>query len=146
MHVVRSCLKFVSYKERQAVATAMKRIYTAATEEAALGELDEFCAEWDERYPMIGRSWRNRWTEIPPFFAYSPEIRKVMYTTNAIESLNSSIRKITRNRPAFPTPEAATKLVFMALEKISRRWTMPLQHWNQALNQLAIKFEGRITV
>ena len=146
VHVVRGCLRFVSYKDRKAVAAGMKKIYTAATEEAALGELEAFRAEWDERYPMIGLSWERRWTEISPFFAYSPEIRKVMYTTNAIESLNSSIRKITRNRPAFPTPEAATKLVFMALEKISRRWTMPLQHWNRALNQLAIKFEGRITV
>jgi putative transposase len=95
---------------------------------------------------MIGRSWHERWTEITPFLAYAPEIRKVIYTTNAIESLNYSLRKVTRNRQAFPTSEAAMKLVYMALQNISRKWTMPVQDWSQALNQLAMKFTGRVPV
>jgi transposase-like protein len=144
VHVVRGSLKFVPYKDRKAVAVQLKKIYSAPTEEAALGALEEFCATWNEKYPMIGKSWKNRWTEITPFLAYPPEIRKVIYTTNAIESINYSLRKVTKNRAAFPTSEAATKLVFMALQNISKKWTMPIRDWSQALNQLAIKFPGRV--
>jgi putative transposase len=114
----------------------LKTIYSAPTEEAALSALKEFRATWDGKYPMIGRSWHERWTEITPFLAYAAEIRKVIYT----------LRKVTRNRQAFPTSEAAMKLVYMALQNISRRWTMPVQDWSQALNQLAIKFTGRVPV
>ncbi len=146
VHVVRSSLKFVSYKDRKAVAGELKRIYTAATEETALVALEEFCSVWDEKYPMIGKSWKDRWTEIIPFLAYPAEIRKVIYTTNAIESLNYSVRKVTRNRLAFPTADAAMKLVFMAIGNISKKWTMPIKNWSQALNHLAIKFEGRVPV
>jgi putative transposase len=146
VHVVRSSLKFVPYKDRKTVAAALRTIYVAPTEEAALQALEQFCAEWDGRYPMIGRSWESRWTEIAPFLAYPAAIRKVMYTTNAIESLNYTIRKVTRNRQAFPSADAATKLVYMALQNISRKWTMPIREWSQALNQLAIKFTGRVPV
>ena len=146
LHVVRSSLKFVPYKDRKTVAAALRTIYNAATEETALQALEQFRAEWDTKYPMIARSWASRWTEIAPFLAYAPEICKVMYTTNAIESLNYSIRKITRNRQAFPTADAAAKLVYMALRNISRKWTMPIREWSQALNQLAIKFTGRVSV
>ncbi len=146
VHVVRSSLKFVPYKDRKAVAADLKGVYSAATEEAADRALSEFCQKWDSQYPMIGKSWRARWTEIVPFLAYPAEIRRVIYTTNAIESLNYSLRKISNNRQAFPTAEAAMKLIYMAIENISKKWTMPIQHWRQALNYLAIKFEGRVPV
>ena len=146
VHVVRSSLRFVSYKDRKAVAADMKNIYAAATEEAALTALKQFCSTWDGKYPMIGKSWNVRWTEIAPFLSYPPEIRKVIYTTNAIESLNYTLRKVTKNRLAFPTAEAAMKLCYMAIQNISKKWTMPISHWSQALNYLAIKFEGRIPV
>lgn len=146
VHVVRSSLRFVPYKDRKRVANDLKAIYTAATEEAALGSLEEFSRTWDERYPMISKSWQSRWTEITPFLNYPEEIRKVMYTTNAIESLNYSLRKVTRNRLAFPTTDAAMKLCYMAIENISKKWRMPIKHWSQALNYLAIKFDGRVPV
>lgn len=146
VHVVRGSLKFVAYKDRRLVAADLKNIYGAPTEEAALGALREFRATWDAKYPLIGKSWQERWTDITPFLAYAPEIRKVIYTTNAIESLNYGVRKVTRNRGAFPTSEAAMKLVYMALQNISRRWTMPVQSWSQALGQLAIKFPGKVPV
>ena len=146
VHVVRSSLRFVPYKDRKRVAADLKGIYTAATEAAALGALDEFCLTWDEHYPMISKSWKNRWTEITPFLSYPSEIRRVMYTTNAIESLNYSLRKVTRNRMAFPTTEAAMKLCYMAIQNISKKWRMPIKYWSQALNYLAIKFDGRVPV
>jgi putative transposase len=144
VHLVRSSLKFVPYKDRKAVAQTLRTVYSAPTEEAALTALDEFCAQWDGRYPMIGRSWKTRWTEIAPFLAYPAEIRKVMYTTNAVESLNYTLRKVTRNRLSFPTTDAAMKLVYMALQNISQRWTMPIRDWSQALNQFAILFKDKV--
>jgi transposase-like protein len=144
VHMVRSSLKFVSYKDRRAVAAGLRTIYGAPTEEAALEALKQFQASWDAKYPLIGRRWRERWTEITAFLSYAPEIRKVTYTTNAIESLNYSLRKVTRNRGAFPNSDAAIKLVYMALQNIARRWTRPKEDWSQALNQLAIKFAGRV--
>lgn len=146
VHVVRTSLKFVPYKDRKKVAGGLKAIYTAPTEEAALLALEEFCQSWDQHYPMIGKTWKTRWTEIAPFLEYPPEIRKAIYTTNAIESLNYNLRRLTKNRLSFPTTEAAMKLVFMATQHISQRWRMPIKHWNQALNYLAIKFEGRVPV
>jgi putative transposase len=144
VHLVRSSLKFVPYKDRKAVAQTLRTVYSAPTEEAALAALDEFCAQWDGRYPMIGRSWKTRWTEIAPFLAYPAEIRKVMYTTNAVESLNYTLRKVTRNRLSFPTTDSAMKLVYMALQNISQRWTMPIRDWPQALNQFAILFKDKV--
>lgn len=146
VHVVRTSMKFVPYKDRKTVAAGLKRIYTAPTEEAALLELAEFCETWDEKYPMIGKSWKTRWTEIAPFLEYPPEIRTAIYTTNAIESLNYNLRRVTKNRLSFPTAEAAMKLVFMATQHFSAKWTMPIRQWSQALNYLAIKFEGRVPV
>jgi putative transposase len=144
VHLVRSSLKFVPYKDRKAVAQTLRTVYSAPTEESALAALDEFCAQWDGRYPMIGRSWKTRWTEIAPFLAYPAEIRKVMYTTNAVESLNYTLRKVTRKRLSFPTTDAAMKLVYMALQNISQRWTMPIRDWSQALNQFAILFKDKV--
>ncbi len=99
---------------------------------------------WDGRYPMIEKSWRANWSRIIPFFPYSEDIRKVIYTTNAIESINHSLRKVTKNRSCFPSDEAALKLLYMALKHITKRWTMPIRDWNLALHQLSIRFEGRV--
>jgi putative transposase len=144
VHVVRNSLKFVPYKDRKLVAADLKEIYRAPSEQGAEAALSAFCKKWDSKYPMIGKSWKNRWTEIVPFLSYPDEIRRVIYTTNAIESMNYSIRKVTKNRQSFPTGEAAMKLVFMALQNIEKKWTMPIRNWGQALNFLAIKFEGRV--
>jgi putative transposase len=146
VHAVRTSLKFVPYKDRKAVATDLKLIYSSATEELALARLDEFSVKWDTVYPMISKSWRKRWMELTPFLAYPPEIRKAIYTTNAIESMNYSIRKVTKNRLSFPNSESAMKLVFMAMQNIEKKWTMPIRDWSQALNYLAIKFEGRLVI
>jgi len=146
VHAVRNSLKFVPYKDRKKVAADLKSVYGAATQESALTALELFGEKWDEKYPMISKSWKNHWTDLVPFLDYPPEIRKVMYTTNAIESLNYSIRKVTKNRMSFPNGEAAVKLVYMALQNIEKKWTMPIQNWSQALNFLAIKFEGRVPV
>ena len=113
---------------------------------AGRSALEEFCSTWDEKYPMIGKSWKRRWTEITPFLSYPAEIRKVIYTTNAIESLNYTLRKVTKNRLAFPAEEAAMKLCYMAIQNISKNWAMPIRNWSQALKYLAIKFQGQVPV
>lgn len=144
VHMVRNSLKFVPFKDRKAIATDLKRVYAAASEEVAVEELEAFSKRWDAKYPMISRSWKTRWAELTPFFKFPDSIRKVIYTTNAIESLNYSVRKITKNRGSFPTADAAMKLVFMALQNISQRWTMPIRDWGSALNQFAILYGDRV--
>jgi transposase-like protein len=146
VHMVRNALKFVPYKDRKAVAADLKSIYLSPSEEMASVALDAFAEKWDGKYPMISRSWRNRWPEIIPFLKFPEVIRRAVYSTNAIESLNYSIRKITRNRQSFPTTDAAIKLVFMALQNIAKRWTMPLRDWGSALNQFAIIYGDRVPV
>jgi putative transposase len=145
VHLVRYSLNFVGYKERKAVATDLKKIYHAPNEAAAAQALDEFESQWGEKYPTIVKSWRANWERICPMFSYPAEIRKVVYTTNAIESLNMSLRKIIKNRAAFPSEEAAYKLLYLALQNIQKKWTMPIHDWARALNQLAILFDGRLT-
>jgi len=103
-----------------------------------------FAEKWDKQYPSISKSWRSHWQHIIPFFAYPPEIRKVIYTTNAIESMNSSLRKVIKSKQIFPTDEAAFKLVYLAMQNISKNWTMPIKDWKPALNRFAIEFEGRL--
>ena len=144
VHMIRNSLKFVSFKDRAAVTAALKPIYTAANEEQALAALDAFSRTWDARYPMISRSWKTRWTEVAPFLSYPEEIRKVIYTTNAIESVSYSLRKVTNNRLSFPNSDAVMKLVFMALQNIAKKWTMPIKEWNRAHNQLVILFGDRV--
>ena len=146
VHMVRNSLKFVSYKDRKTVASDLRNIYSAPTEMQAEEAIKDFEGKWDNRYPMIGKSWRSNWPHIIPFFSYSEEIRRVIYTTNAIESLNNSIRKVTKNRNSFPNDEAAIKLVYMALKNIMRKWTMPIRNWNRAVHQFSIRFEGRIDI
>lgn len=144
VHLVRYSLNFVGWKERKEVAADLKTIYIAATEAEAEQRLAEFSLKWDTKFPMIAKSWRSNWTRVIPFFAHPPEIRKVIYTTNAIESLNMSLRKVTKARGSFPSDEAVSKLLFLALRNIAKRWTLPIRDWKAALNRFAIIYENRL--
>lgn len=144
VHMVRHSLKYVSWKQRKEVAADLKTIYQAATVEQAEMNLAEFEAKWDETHPSIGQSWRRNWERITPFFAYPAEIRKVIYTTNAIESLNMSLRKVTKNRGSFPNDAAMFKLLYLALNNIAKKWTLPIRDWKAALNRFSILFEDRM--
>jgi len=146
VHLIRSSLRYVSWKERRAVARDLKAIYRAPTLEAAEEELEAFSARWDSRFPQISRIWKAHWANLTPFFDYPPEIRKVIYTTNAVESINAQLRKVTKHRGAFPTPDSVRKVLYLAIEKASERWTRPIPDWTAALNHLSIVFEGRIPV
>ena len=144
VHMVRYSLNYVSWKRRPEVAADLKRIYQSATVDEAEQRLSEFEAKWDDEYLSIGQSWRRNWPRLTPFFDYPPEIRKVIYTTNAIESVNMSLRKLTKNRGSFPSDDALIKLFYLALRNISQKWTMPIRDWKAALNRFTIQFEERI--
>jgi putative transposase len=144
LHQVRASLSYVSWKERQAVAADLKAIYTAARREEGEKRLKEFASKWDARYPTISKQWRANWERLAVFFGYLPEIRKVIYTTNAIESVNNGLRRVIKNRGSFPSDEAALKLIYLGLQNLSQKWTMPVKDWRAALNQFAILFEGRL--
>ena len=144
VHLVRYSLNYVSWKLRKAVAADLRAIYTAATVDDAERQLSAFEATWGEAYPSIGKSWRRNWPRVIPFFDYPPEIRRVIYTTNAIESVNMSLRKITKNRGSFPSDDALLKLFYLALRNISKKWTMPIRDWKAALNRFTIQFEDRM--
>lgn len=144
VHMVRHSLNYVSWKRRPEVAADLKRIYQSATADEAEQRLGEFEAKWDAEYLPIGQSWRRNWSRLIPFFDYPPEIRKVIYTTNAIESVNMSLRKLTKNRGSFPSDEALLKLFYLALRNISRKWTMPIRDWKAALTRFTIQFEERL--
>jgi len=144
VHLVRHSLNYVGWKQRKEVAADLKLIYTAATDLEAEQRLAEFSRKWDEKFPMIAKSWRGNWTRVIPFFAHPPEIRKVIYTTNAIESLNMSLRKVTKARGSFPNDEAVSKLLYLALRNIAKKWTMPVHAWKDALNRFAILYENRL--
>lgn len=144
VHMVRNSLRFVSWKQRKEVAADLKLIYQSATAEQAEMELTAFEAKWDKTHPTISMSWRRNWAQVIPFFAYPADIRKVIYTTNAIESLNMSLRKVTKNRGSFPTDEAMLKLLYLALKNIAKKWTLPIRDWKAAMNRFTILFEGRM--
>jgi len=144
VHLVRHSLNYVGWKQRKEVARELKLIYTAATDVEAEQRLDEFSLKWDAKFPMIAKSWRSNWARVIPFFAHPPEIRKVIYTTNAIESLNMSLRKVTKARSSFPNDEAVSKLLYLALRNIAKKWTMPVHAWKDALNRFAIIYENRL--
>lgn len=146
VHLVRNSLRYVSWKERRHAAQDLRMIYTAPTTEGAEQALGSFAAKWDTRYPSISKSWRSRWDNVTPFFSYPPEIRKAIYTTNAIESINAAIRKVTSKKGAFPTEEAVRKVLYLAIQNASARWTKPIHDWPAALNHFAIVFDGRIPV
>jgi putative transposase len=144
VHMVRHSLSYVGWKERKLVAADLKAIYRAATEAEAEQALQDFEHKWDRKYPSISKSWRAHWPELITFLKYPAEIRKVIYTTNAIESLNRSLRKISKNRGVFPHEESLLKLYYMALERIVKKWTMPIHNWSEALNRFAIEFGDRM--
>lgn len=144
VHKIRNSLKYVPWKERKAVAADLRAIYSAPTIAEAEDALDRFADRWDGRYPAISPSWRADWDRLTVFFDYPPEIRKVIYTTNAIESLNYSLRKVLKNRGAFPNDESIIKLLYLAIQKIAKRWTMPIRDWRSALNQFVILFGERV--
>lgn len=144
VHLVRAALRYVSDQDSKAVARDLKKIYASATAIEAEQALEEFAQAWDAKYPTISKMWRLKWADIATLFDYPPAIRKAIYTTNAIESINSVIRKFTRNRKIYPNEDSALKLIYMAIREASRRWTMPIRHWKEALNHFAIMFEDRL--
>ncbi|EFM1325447.1 IS256 family transposase [Escherichia coli] len=144
VHMVRNSLRFVAWKDYKAVTRDLKQVYRAATEEGALQALDAFGKEWDARYPQISRSWRANWSNIATFFVYPEAIRKVIYITNAIESLNSVIRHAIKKRKVFPTDESLKKVVWLAIQSASQKWTMPLQDWRIAMSRFIIEFGDRL--
>ena len=146
VHLIRNSLRYVSWKIRKEVATDLKNIYRAVNAEVAKKELDTFAAKWDVKYPMISKSWKSNWEKVIPFLAYPEDIRRVIYTTNAIESLNMTLRKVIKNRGSFPTDDAARKIIFLALDKVSRKWTMPIREWGCALGQFQILYGDRVPV
>jgi len=144
VHMVRHSLNYVSWKLRKVVAADLKTIYAASTADEAQIRLQEFDDKWGTDYSTIVKSWRSNWSRITPFFDYPPEIRRIIYTTNAIESVNMSLRKITKNRGSFPNDDALLKLFYLALSNISKKWTMPLRDWKAALTRFTIQFEERM--
>ena len=144
IHMVRNSLRYVSWKNYKAVTADLKSIYKSATEGEARVELERFAEKWDEKYPNISKSWNAHWANLITIFDYPEEIRKAIYTTNAIESLNSVIRKATKKRKIFPNDESALKLVFLATQAASKKWTMPIKNWKQAMNRFAIEFEEQL--
>jgi len=143
VHMVRNSLKYVAAKHMKAVAGDLKSIYKSLTVDGAERALEAFAQKWDGNYPAISKSWRSHWEHLITIFDYPDEIRKVIYTTNAIESLNSVIRKAIRNRKIFPHDDSALKIVYLAIMKASEKWTMPIRNWKPALNRFAIEFEDR---
>jgi transposase-like protein len=146
VHLIRNSLNYASFKDRKALAMAIKPIYTAPGADAALAELDAFEAgPWGKKFPTVAASWRRAWIHVIPFFAFPPDVRRIIYTTNAIESVNARLRKTLKTRGHFPTDEAATKLIWLALRNITDDWTRPSNYWRAAMNQFAILFEERFT-
>lgn len=146
VHMIRNSLKLVPFKDRKAVVENLKEIYKAPNEASAKDALESFGNKWNKKYPLIYRSWESNWDNLSHFLGYTDEIRKAIYTTNAIESLNMSLRRVLKVKGSFPNDQAALKLIFMALQNVTKRWTMPIRDWGMALNQLAIKFGDRVPV
>lgn len=145
VHMVRNSLKFVPWKDYKAITADLKKVYQAATEEAGLLALDQFAQRWDDKYPQISKSWLKHWDNLNTLFGYPDEIRKAIYTTNAIESLNSVIRKAIKKRKLFPSDDSAKKVVYLAIKDASKKWTMPIRNWRQAMSRFMIEFEERLT-
>ena len=145
VHMVRNSLRFVPWKDYKAITADLKLIYDANTEKLALKELNAFEQQWGEQYPQIVKSWRDNWENVATLFQYPPDIRRAIYTTNAIESLNSVIRKATKQRKVFPTNQSAMKVVYLAISAASKTWTMPIRNWKPALNRFTIEFGERVT-
>ena len=144
VHQIRNSLKYVSYKDYKAVTAALKPIYKASTEDAALEELDKFEETWGSKYPLVVRSWRSNWDELATFFRYPTEMRRLIYTTNLIEGYHRQLRKVTKGKSIFPTDDSLTKMLYLATMEVTKRWTMRVQNWGQILSQLMIYFPDRI--
>ena len=146
VHLIRNSLDYASWKDRKPLATALRPIYAAASAEAALAALDAFeDSEWGRKFPTVVAAWRRAWDQVIPFFTFPPEIRRVIYTTNAIESVNARVRKIIKTRGHFPTDDAANKLIWLALRNITRDWGKAAHHWKEAMNQFAILYDDRFS-
>ncbi|KTD14334.1 transposase [Legionella israelensis] len=144
VHMVRNSVKYVPWKDYKAITADLKLIYKSATEDEALLALEQFSERWDNKYPQISRSWRSHWHNLNTLFNYPEDIRKAIYTTNAIESLNSVIRKAIKKRKLFPSDDSAKKVVYLAIMDASKKWTMPIKYWKAALNRFMIEFEERL--
>jgi transposase-like protein len=140
VHMIRNSAKYVSYRDLKKVCADLKTIYSANTGEAGRAALEDFGKTRNSKYPMIHQSWERHWDDLSEFFKYPPEIRKAIYTTNAVESLNYQLRKVTKNRSTFSTDDAILKILYLAIRNASKKWTMPIREWGQALNQFAIEF------
>lgn len=145
IHMVRNSLKYVSWKDYKAVTSGLKTVYQAPTEEAALMALDAFAKVWDDKYPQISKSWRAHWENLNTLFSYPPDIRKAIYTTNAIESLNSVIRAAIKKRKVFPTDDSVRKVIYLAIKDASKKWSMPIQNWRLAMSRFIIEFGDRLS-
>ena len=144
VHLVRASLNYVPWNTRKLVAADLQRIYRAATAEEAEQQLEETEAKWTA-YPSVGQVWRRNWERITPFFHYPPDIRKAIYTTNSVEALHRSLRKIIKTRGGFPNEESALKLLFLAIRQAAKKWTMPVNNWSEALNYFTILWPERMT-
>ena len=144
VHQIRNSIKYVSYKDVKKITSALKPIYTASSEASGLLELDAFEQSWGDKYPLIVQSWRNNWGELSTFFKYSPEIRKLIYTTNMIESYHRQLRKVTKGKSVFPSDEALLKILYLATQDVLRKWTGRIQNWGQILLQLSIYFPDKV--
>ncbi|EOS94297.1 transposase mutator type [Erwinia tracheiphila PSU-1] len=145
IHMVRNSLKYVAWKDYKAVTSGLKRIYQSPTEEAALTGLDVFAEICDDKYPQISKSWRGHWENLNTFFSYPADIRKAIYTTNAIESLNSVIRAAIKKRKVFPTDDSVRKVIYLAIRDASKKWSMPNQNWRLAMSRFIIGFGDRLS-
>jgi putative transposase len=146
VHMIRNSTHYVSWKDRKSVAIDLKPIYTAVDREAAESALSDFDKKWGQQYPMVTQAWRSSWERVVPFLDFPPDLRRILYTTNAIESFNARVRKLVNGKGHFPNDDAAYKLIYLAVVAAEKRWTRPPKGWSQALNQFAIKFEGRLPV
>ena len=146
VHLIRNSLDYAGWKERKPLAAAIKPIYTAASAEAAEAELDDFAAgPWGQKFPTVVAAWRRAWSNVIPFFAFPPAVRRVIYTTNSIESVNAQLRKIIKTRGHFPSDDAASKLIWLALRNITADWSRAAHNWKEAMNQFAILYQDRFT-
>jgi putative transposase len=145
VHQIRNSLRYVGWKERKAVAADLKKIYGASTVAEAELALAEFGEKWDAKFPSISASWLRNWERLIPFFAYPEDIRRVIYTTNAIESMNMTLRKVIKNKRVFPSDESVYKLLYLAINNVAKKWTMPIRNWSGAMNWFMIEFGDRIT-
>jgi len=146
IHQIRNSLKYVTWNDRKKFMTDLKEVYQAATRESAEANLRQLSETWGDKYAVAIRSWQNNWEDLATYFAYPAEIRRLIYTTNSVEGYHRQLRKVTKSKSIFPTAESARKLLFLANRDILKKWTMPIQNWPLILNQLVIRFEGRLAI